>query len=321
MALRDIILKAASQHGININNQDQLNLLICEINDAALELYNSPDSNNLPGAQLEDTVYVGDNPTDPLIAFPNRVGRLLFAIYDYDDIQTADISLETLENRYSDAAWFNKKKIPFRVINESASLQEDIDNITTLTFTARAAFSSEIAIRIAGETDNSTSFEEIVVIEANSTSVETVQNYKEVFSIQKEEYSDYDIDIFDANDKLLSTIPNNSLKPEHLIVKFQDDDLTSVPSGYDSIRFLYKKRYYTMIKLSDEFIANNCDDIIYYIWMQRHFIDNTEKLKFAIDKERILRERLLVAYQQNLNSKIIYTSQTQNAVRAARRGC
>lgn len=318
MALRNIILKIASKHGYNVDDTDQLNLIICEINEAARELYDHPDADKFNGIVDEETFYIGANPTETQMAFPYRVGKLVAAIYDYEDIQTGAISLEALEMRYIDDDWYLRRKLPFRVVNEKSPLQTDIDNITALTFKLRHTQTRDVIIRILGETDNSSEFEEIVTINAHDLTAETTQNYVSVTAIEKEEYSEYDIDIIDASDNILGSIPNNALSPEHLVVRFQDDSYLSVPSQYDSVRVLYKKRFLPMVNLSSRFVCDDCDDLIYYMWVERHYNNNAELRDFAIMKAKVIRERLILTRARHLDSKIIYSAETMNAVRAMR---
>jgi len=307
MSLRNILLDISARHGINLTDDTTRNVVIHNINRAAFDLYET--SEDFPGSLREEVLYVNPATTATVMSMPQEVGRPVAVTWNDQNLYSGDVSLESMYRKFQDTGdWHKGILLKFRPRHLDYPLSQDIDDMAPLTFKLKNEENTDVNIRINGETDNSASFEETVTISAFSLEALSVGNYKEVLSIEKDDYTQYNIDIIDVNSQVLGTIYNNNLSPAYYWMVFQDE-IASTGLGFDSLRILYKKRFWPMIRLSDQFPAPGYDEAIYWAWVEKHYADDESKRDYvmlAVQEQRKILGRRRSAYDKDKNSVVMF---------------
>lgn len=277
MSLLSIRAKVAAKLGLNPSDANQKALLTSFVNEGAEELWKT---NDLVGALRE--VVLSFDGTQKQIALP-------YYVLSVKGIRWADSGAPITQNdmrpRYQ--SWDDAKLLNWRDKNKSP-LHTAITDESTVTLKLPIVEAKDVIINIIGRTPNSSKVQEKLTIPAGQLSVESTNNYVEIYSITKSATNTYDITVYDVNSSEISKIPNAELSPRYTIVQILDDkfDGNVETSG---VEVLYKPVYRPLIEDYDEFQAEGYDDAVFWkvleVYQGRQDDDNSaERAKAAAMK-------------------------------------
>lgn len=227
--LKDILLDLAATYGVDLANPSERSLLVARVNKAARELH---DKKDIP--ESLDEIVVDINQSSQQVALPNFVYSVRgMRYYDGRD----KIEIEDKKNRYHQGYGDGLYDLKFRQLKDSPLCRE-IANFSTLTLEIPLGETEEFTVTIAGNTEHSTRDSETLTFAPGDLSKETTLNFKEVESISKSKVTKYDITIYDADDYIVSVIPNILKDVNYKIFQITDSDISGGTS-YSAVEVLY----------------------------------------------------------------------------------
>lgn len=251
MSVRNIFQQVQGKMGLNPADPKQRSTLVRFLNEAAYEIYNQCD---MPGSLMEMVYKVNGDQT---IAMPSYVGHIR-AVREYTSM--IPWSINQMRPRYNQSNWEDFWR-NWRLKNKQP-LESSLTNLAQLTVSAPAV-DATTTVTITGRTAVASNTVETVNF-ATSATVTTVNNFLEVYAINKNQVTTYDITVTDIDGKVLAIIPNNEQSSQYQIV-----DISTMPwlptssSTLDHfVEVLYKRKLPYLSDDGDEFPANNCDIII-----------------------------------------------------------
>jgi len=263
MSLKNILIDISSVLGLDITNEDEKAYYIEKINEAAREIYTSMD---LPGSIREQIFQITDVETYQC-SFPFYVDKLR-AIRFYN-VHGGKLILEDLRPRYHQRRWGVSGLLRYRIKTTNNPLARDITNAGPIRFAypQNEVAEKDIVITIVGKTHQSERFSEVVTIVKGTNNIVGIQGWEVIDNIEKDDYTDFDIGIFDIDDQDMGKIANSELRPSYTIVVIRQDDFAPVYNNtypLNTIEALYKIRFTPFRNLMDEFPAPNCDKVIFW---------------------------------------------------------
>lgn len=303
MSLGTILTKMASVGALQLNNDDQLNLAISQVNDAAEELLRE---NDLIGGLVEQVFNI-DPTVGNQVTLPWYVGVVRGVRYYSPAMRMNAIDMRP---RYASRFWQSETMLDFRIKQDTCLLRE-ITNTGSLTITLRAALSVPVTISIAGQTLNAAEEVESLTIPIGSLSITTVNSFLDIKSISKNITTDCDVDIYDMDGLLLSTIANDQLTAKYVLAQIYDSPNnlnggTSIMQPFTQyIELLYKPRFLRLVAPADEFQCQGYDTAIFWKWMEHRALykvppDAQSALVYKAQGDKICAD---VAKEHDLNIK------------------
>lgn len=269
MSLQSIITDLASEGGIRINDETQLQLIKYRINKAAEELYNQDD---LIGSLREQVFNVNTDGEGMQITMPNYVGKIRAVRWYYPSV---NLNMVDMRPKYAARFWQPKNFISWRLKGESP-IQVDISNAALITVTFKAACEKAINVTIEGTTDNATGLtKETLAFAIGDLTKTTTMSFETITALTKDVPSLYDCEVLDVDDNVLATIPNNQLNTSYQWVQIMNlpnntnggnQTAFNLPTSY--VEVLWKQKFRPFINLSDEFLCPNVYDQA-IIWMYK----------------------------------------------------
>lgn len=260
MALRDVLLEITSTLGLDdLTDPSRRQYYIDKINMLAEEMYGDYD---FPGILREHVFQLTDTETSQL-SLPYYVGNIrgvrIFNTYG------GKVNITTMRPRYHSKAWNVDLSMQWREKTKDSYLKRDLEDFTPLTFTLKDVETSDVVIDVTGQTDYSSKVAETVTIPAGNLTVTTANAYITV-KFNKLSRNTFNILVTDVNNNEVAEIPNHLLRSFYTIVQLRDNNqyVGSLGSFYDTFEILYKERFFPMIELSDEYIAPNCDRMLFW---------------------------------------------------------
>ena len=270
MSLLDIRTNIDSEAGFNsVNNTDDLVYLNSRINKIAKDLY---DKQDLVGSMYE-LITFWDNDAK-LVSMPTYVGEVRGARY-YDS--PIEITLRDIRPRYA-INTYGIELMDFREVYLS-TFAIQLDNYSTLTFSLPEGEVEEVdvSITIIGKTPVASKVQEVLVIVAGESSVESENNWVGAPEIiKKSAANSFDITITDVEDTELAIIPNNALASEYQIWQVRDDNLVGQVAS-NSIELLFKMKFEPLVNDGDEFLAAKYDDVILWKFLEEFWSKQENK--------------------------------------------
>lgn len=268
MSLKSIVTDLASEGGIRADDAQQLTLLTFRINKAAEELYNQVD---LVGSLREQVMNVSTNGEGMQITLPHYVGKLRAVRWYYPQV---NLQMVDMRPKYAAKLWQSRNFISWRLKGESP-LQMDITNASLLTVTFAGALDTACSVTIEGTIEGATGLvRETLTFAIGDTTKATLLSWETISAITKDVATNYDCNILDVDNVVISTLANNQLR-----ALFQWIQLMNLPNntnGGNQVSFsspttfvevLWKQRFRPFINLTDEFICPWYDQAI--IWMYK----------------------------------------------------
>jgi hypothetical protein len=266
MALRDIILDVTSIAGLSTSNVVELKDTVDSINNAAREMYTESD---LVGS-LREQVFAW-NAGYNIIAIPQYVGSVRGMRLWYSGVM---MRATDLRPRYhNNQRWAHS--LEWRVLGTSP-LALDIRNAGPLKVQLSAKATKAFTLTIAGETPTATHTSEDISFEIDDDVKWTTLSFITIRNIAKSDYTDFDIQILDIDERVLSEIPNNEYSPvyTHYQLKEGVNPFSNVVAGLLYIEVLYKLRFVPMVNEIDQFLGGIYDKAIYYRTMEHYYTRN-----------------------------------------------
>ena len=263
MSVSNILKLTSAKTGLNPADSAQREVLLRFLNEAAYELYMQCD---MPGSLMEQVIKVNGDQT---IALPHYIGELR-AIREYTSM--IPWSINQMRPRYNQSNWSDFWR-NWRLKNKQP-LMSSITNESVIQVVVPVVEVDPLLVTITGQTETATQVTETVTMTA--LTVSTVNVFLDITGISKSKITEYDVNITDIDDKVLTVIPNNELQPWYMIV-----DVSTMPwlptstSSLDHfVEVMYKRTLPYLSNDGDEFPANNCDHIIankmLQIWAQEN---------------------------------------------------
>lgn len=261
MSVGNILKLAQAKTGLNPEDNNQRNVLLRYLNEAAYEIYMQAD---LPGSLIEQVFKVNGDQT---ISLPWTVGELR-AVREYTSM--IPWSLNQMKPRYFQSNWPDFWR-NWRFKNKQP-LMASITNESVVTISVPVVETTPLEVTITGSTATASSISETVQV--TGLTVQTTNFFTDITTILKSKVTEYDVTILDVDGKTLSVIPNTELSTWYTIV-----DISTMPwlptstSSLDHyVEVLYKRTLQYLSNDGDEFPANNCDHIVankmIQIWYQ-----------------------------------------------------
>jgi hypothetical protein len=260
MALINILRMIEASEGIPATSDaDQKVLVTARINEAAKELYEDQDFNE---AKREDIFNI--DVASQVIALPWYVEYIRG--WRFFNSRLPGV-VDTKDNRYNEGhgneTWYQKWRS-----KGFSPLMREISNESTLTFTIPEPEQEDITINIIGATALASKNQETVVIPAGSLSVESVGNYTKVNNIIKSAPCGFDITVTDAEDNVMSIIPNHRTYALYHIIQIFDWDNMYLTSTSAQVEILYKEKFNELVNDYDEFLfGDKYDKAIYWKYL------------------------------------------------------
>lgn len=274
MAYIDIYREVAGVTGNTSTSQESFVKSL--INKAAEDLYSQSDLVNC----LREQLFIKDDDSTPQVlqfTLPWYVWKLR-AIREYNT--GIKISTHDMRPRYQTQGWKEflepylyrtKYNLPIskNIINEGALTLSLPDGETVAT-----AFS----VTIVGSNASKARFTETVNFVAGDTEKTTNNVFQEIESIRKSAVTEFDLYVYDPDDRELSYIPNSELGPFYTLI--QISDYPYINPQY--IEVLYKTRFVPFHNDADEFPCGNIyDKAIVYKTLEQYYITYRKEFETA----------------------------------------
>jgi hypothetical protein len=257
MSVKSILALTSAKIGLNPDDEGQRKVLLRFLNEAAFELYTQSD---MAGSLMEQVFKVNGDQT---IALPAYVGELR-AVREVSTMIPWNIN--QLRPRYNQSNWPDFYR-NFR-LKGRMPLMSSITNESTINIVVPSVETTPITVTITGQTATASRISETVTV--NELSVTTKYQFIEVVAVSKSQVTDYDVTLTDADDKVLTVIPNNELQAWYQVV-----DISTMPWSASSssstdhyVEILYKKSLCYLSEDGDEFPAPGYDTIVSNKMMQ-----------------------------------------------------
>jgi len=281
MALLDILKMVEASEGIPCTSDaDQKALATARINEAARELYEDQD---FPESKREDIFNI--DVSSQVVALPWYVEYVRG--WRYFNSRLPGI-MDAKDNRYGEGkgneVWYNKWRTKGHF-----PLEREISNESTLRFTIPQAEDSIVEINIVGETSLSSRYQETVNIPVGSLDAETVSDFVSVRSIIKKNPCKYDITVLDADDNVMSVIPNNRTHVLYHWIQLFDWDNMYLTTTSAQVEILYKEKLSDLVNDYDEFLfGDKYDKAIYWKYLAHQSKDQEVTAGFELKCDDLL---------------------------------
>jgi hypothetical protein len=251
MALLYILTQVGNKIGLNPSNVGDRNVLLRFVNEACPELYNQSDM----AGSLREQIFKCNG--DQTIALPSYVGQIR-AIREMDSQIAWHIN--QLRPRYNQSNWPDMWR-NFR-LKGLFPLQVSIRNQSIITVSVDEVEDPPIVVSITGSTSTSSSVSEQLTM--STTFVNTVNQFLDVSAIKKDRVNGFDVGIFDVDERLLTTIPNNVLQAQYQIIDVSLAPWLNQDTGKldHYVEILYKQALPWFQNDDDEFPALGYDNVI-----------------------------------------------------------
>jgi len=251
MPVSYILRQAGNKMGLDPSNNDQREVLLRFLNEAAYEVYTQAD---VAGTLMEQVFQVNGDQT---ISLPSYVGQLR-AIRELNSYIPWHVN--QMRPRYNIANWKDMWR-NWRIKGQQA-LKQAITNEAPVIIHVPAVESPNIVVTIKGTTATADSITETLTISAEH--VTTQFSYIDIQLLVKDRINNYNVSVLDADGREVSTIPNNMLEASYLIIDVSTLPWLSYPSGNSDhyVEILYKKALPWFYNDGDEFPAKGYDNII-----------------------------------------------------------
>ena len=234
MSLLSIRAEVASKLGFNVSNEDERLWINDLINKAAKEIW---DTNNLVNTNKELVLYFDG--TTKQVALPYFIQQGL--AYRYYNSQYK-IPVNGMEPRYQ-VQGFGQYLLNWREKGKSP-LAVQISNQSILKFTLSQRETVAITLNIVGRTPNSYRIQEKVIIPIGSLTAISINDYIEIYSIEKSDVNVYNITVSDVDDNIEGNVATSG------------------------VEVLYKNIFHIMQNDYDQFQAEGYDQAIFWKCME-----------------------------------------------------
>lgn len=219
---------------------------------AAKEVWNTTD---IPGTAQEIRI---------------RADEQMFATLPYNVYQIRGVrnpvdkqqrELNTIHPQYHDSSWF-QSYWTWRLIRR-VPLQRAITNASTLVFRLKRTQTVPVNIIITGQVDYASKVVEPVTIAAGARQVETVERFVDIpMAIVKDHPTVSDMEILDADGRVLGVFPNHLRESQYQLVQFHDRN--TVRHTYDGVfDVLFKPHMPNLEEHGDVFPAPFDQTVVY----------------------------------------------------------
>jgi len=249
MPLSYVLEQVGNKIGLDPAVTTERSTLLRFANEAADELWAECD---ILGSLEENTFRVNGDQT---ISMPMWVGR----VRAVRDAQNRVVwHLNQMRPRYNELNWIDGW-YNYRLKNTQA-LMATITNISTVNVTVPFVENPPITVSLSGSTATASNISEDVVM--NALSVPSVNSFTNITSCKKNTVNACDITVTDADGKLLTIIPNNSLAAQYQILDISGAPwLPQVTGPFDNyVEILFKKALPWFSLDDQEFPAQGYDN-------------------------------------------------------------
>lgn len=333
MSLQTILTRIASDLGISITTDSELEWAISKVNEVAKELYESKDIKDCLREQTFNIDLGAEGPLySSLISLPYFVGELRGL--RYTNIVGGNIPLNDMRPRYhSGKGWgANAFSIPYRIVREDASTSREIENASVLSVSVEQASDEDINVVVVGKTTLANRLQEIITLSAGQLTVDSVNCFEEIDSIAKLEYTSVNVSISDVEGNELAVIPNNRLDATYKWLEISDANanISTITGQLSAIDLLFKHKFLPFVNLYDEFVCRGCDDIIFYkfsAWYEAKTPGYEQRALGAEAKADALLSNLIIDAETGVNLELqfgsngLYDAQQPKFVRPAPYRC
>lgn len=221
----------------SIGNGDKLNH---KIQIAANEIWETVD---LPGCLMEDYYIIGEN---NYVTLPYHVGKVRAVKPCNHDYNT---TLNSMVPAFYDSGY---RISPWRArILRTTPLVRDIGEASTLLVKMKQVSTGTVLISFAGPTDLAARGSETIGLDSGDQEVETMNRYTDLNLLIKDVKTPVDLEVFNAADELVATLPNNLLEARNTLIQIWDNGETQL--GDYSVAVLYKPTLPPLIDDLDSF--------------------------------------------------------------------
>lgn len=273
MALYNILQMIEASEGIQATSDPNQKILVtARINEAAKELYEDQDFQEAKREEMF-SIDVGSQ----VVALPWYVEYIRGWRFFNTRLPG---SVDAKDNRYNDGkgneTWYMKWRD-----RGHFPLMREIANESTLRFTIPEPASDSIIINVIGATSLASKCQETVTLVAGQTEVETSGDFIKVFNIIKSAASQYDVTVYDAEDNVLSVIPNHRTFAMYHWIQIFDLDYTYITSPSAHVEILYKEKFNELVNDYDEFLfGDKYDKAIYWKYLAHQSKDQQATIGF-----------------------------------------
>ncbi len=259
------MLKLASVGAIKLDNAEQFALTLVQVNEAAEELYKE---NDLVGALWEQVFEV--NPVvGNQITLPNYVGQIRAVRYYCPDLRIGQVDMRP---KYAARTWQSSQGLDWRNKDEVATFRE-ITNASLLTITFKEPLTNAVQVTVVGETENAAQLNETIRFAIGDQTKTTVNSFNTIKSISKNATTSSNCDVYDIDDLLLASIPNNQATSTYRLAQIIQSPNNAVTGGQwqplgNYVELLFKWRLKPFVATTDEFICPDYDTAIFWKWKQ-----------------------------------------------------
>lgn len=251
MSVQHVLRQAGLKMGLDPAIPDQRATLVRFLNEAAEEQY---DQSDMPNSLWEMVFKVNGNQT---ITLPSYVGEIR-AIREF--FSQVPWHINQMRPRFNQANWSDLWR-NWRQVGNSC-LQATVRNTAKGVLTVHAVETPPIVVTINGSTEHASSVTEVITMDATEKSTEN--NYTNYDGIRKNRINSYDVVLSDVDGLQMSSIPNNELEADYLVIDvstfpFLNSDVSNL-SHY--LEVLYKKSLPWLSEDGQEFPARGYDNII-----------------------------------------------------------
>lgn len=262
MSLRNILQKVATKIGADLTNQEQLDYLISEINTVAEDEYRAKD---FPNSLIQQRFWMTNADDLVRIVLPADTGKL--RAVRYSDLIAGKVTLVDMRPRYAAQSFWAETTnlLKFEIQTDNAPCKLEIENASRILVKLKKVETQDVIVTLSGRTDFAQSYSEDVTIPAGQLQKWSVKNYEEFDKITKNVVTECDVTLEDIDGREIAEIMNYASESRYVLVQVSTKLATQLllqPGYTRTIEVLYKRRYRPMIKLTDEFMCPDCDDII-----------------------------------------------------------
>ncbi len=276
--LSEIISELAADFGIKIADASQRSYLVDKVNKAAQEIWNS---NRIRGSEMEQVFEIDINTQQ--ISVPQYAAQVLNVRQHY---LCGPIQLVSMTPRYVQQEWA-PPFFQWRIVKFNSPIARTSDQVGPLTFTLAEPSAEAFTITVSGRTNTAQNKTETLVVAVGDTSVTGTESFftEDLVYIKKSRLTSQDVTITDLDGTTISTIYNNQLKAEYVIINVIDWRLLQSTNNY--VEVLFKPRFVPFNNDTDVFQAGEIyDRAVYY-----------KTLQYLYEKQDGKEDKALQAYQ------------------------
>lgn len=251
MGVKYILKQAGLKMGLDPADSNQRATLLRFLNEAAMEVYDQADGE---GSLMEQLFKVDG---DQQIALPPHVGPLR-AMREYST--HVPWSMVDMRPRYNQFNW-NDRWRKWRLKGVSA-ISYPLVNQAPLKLVVGDIETPPVVVSLLGPTLKASSIGEDVVMDALTKN--TVNNFIDLTSVRKDRVNTVDVYVKDADDNVLSQIPNNMLAMRYRLVdvSLYPWSNTDQTTSNHYMEVLFKKALPWLENDDDEFPMPDHDNIL-----------------------------------------------------------